>query len=535
MSLKQPYLSAAACTLLATSLALGGSCPCAAAPKSIDVMPAEAERYALLIGVEKYQDKSVGSLEGPSKDVAELKTALRMAGFPEDNIIVLASDSPAELQPTHNNIVKHLTGLKTWVPTGGLLVVAFSGHGYEPPEPGSQPYLLPSDVVFSAELEALEQTSIPLKNLHKAISGAHFKKVIVLIDACRDQFDHAKKGPASSSILTKRYEDALKWDRQNDHIEAFATLFATGEGHPAYIFKEKRESYFSYVFVQGVKGDAKDANNRITLGSLESYLENQVPPLVKKDYGERAIQEPHATISGFKANDLLIRTVSTADANFAYKYSGHIQPSGDIDDEFSKTFPLDDHLEDCRKRDDRVTTLCLGDAQSPVMLEKISALHACSNQTSISPPTPSSSDPTCIQIKYHLQGCSAHRVSTDDCSRRPGLHADIILKSTRSKHVTFESESFPERSVTDGATVLSLQYSKELPKTISHLTWTYGVSVTRQLGPALFSAHLGPENPAEQGVVADISGNGLLTVDLSKAMDSWRVLQSASTAGPPAQ
>src|SRR5204862_787792 len=113
----------------------------------ISSLPVSAKRWALVIGVDKYQDPQISPLKGSDNDARLIADALvRYAGFPRDQVVLLSTDQPAERQPTRVNILRRLSNLNTAVPKDGLLLVSFAGHGMER---GGQAFLLPSDAQIS--------------------------------------------------------------------------------------------------------------------------------------------------------------------------------------------------------------------------------------------------------------------------------------------------------------------------------------------------------------------------------------------------
>lgn len=63
--------------------------------QEVKELPAKAKRYALVIGVDEYQDEQISRLSGATNDAKALADALvRYAGFPSDQVILLASDQP---------------------------------------------------------------------------------------------------------------------------------------------------------------------------------------------------------------------------------------------------------------------------------------------------------------------------------------------------------------------------------------------------------------------------------------------------------
>src|ERR1044072_955403 len=102
------------------------------AVNTVASLPAGSKRFALIVGVDEYQDTQITSLEGAGNDAKSIVEALvRYAGFPRDQITLLTADQPVERKPTRGNILRRLSNLRTAMPKDGLLVIAFAGHGIE--------------------------------------------------------------------------------------------------------------------------------------------------------------------------------------------------------------------------------------------------------------------------------------------------------------------------------------------------------------------------------------------------------------------
>ena len=98
---------------------------------------------------------------------------------------------------------------------------------------------------------------------------------------------------------------------RNSEVIAFATLYATDVGQVAYEYKEKKQGYFTWAIVQGLKGEAANDTGEVTLAGLVKYLQEVVPKRVQLDLGGGKKQKPFAIIEGYKADDLVL-SVSNA-------------------------------------------------------------------------------------------------------------------------------------------------------------------------------------------------------------------------------
>jgi hypothetical protein len=269
--------------------------------ESVKSLPAYAKRYALVIGVDQYADTQITTLGGASNDAKALANALvEHAGFPGEQVTVLASDQPAERHPTRGNILRRLSNLAAVVPPDGLILVSFAGHGIER---GGHAFLLPSDSQVSNDVELLEQTAINVSQIKDRIKKIGVRQVLMILDACRN--DPVGRANADNP-LTAAYTRGFNFDLRNREVQAFATLYATEVGHRAYEYKEKNQGYFTWILVEALSGGAANEKGEVTLAGLIKYLQERVPKRVLQDLGPGKDQRPFAVIEGYRADELVI-------------------------------------------------------------------------------------------------------------------------------------------------------------------------------------------------------------------------------------
>ena len=267
----------------------------------IKVLPGNAKRYALIIGVDQYADTQITTLGGAGNDAKTLANALiQYAGFPGEQVTLLASDQPTERQPTRGNILRRLSNMAAVVPPDGLILISFAGHGIER---GGQAFLLPSDSQVSNDVELLEQTAINVSQIRDRIKKIGVRQVLMIVDACRN--DPVGRANADNP-LTPAYTRGFNFDLRNHEVEAFATLYATEVGHRAYEYKEKKQGYFTWMLVEALRGGAANEKGEVTLASLVKYLQERVPKRVLQDLGPGKDQKPFAVIEGYRADELVI-------------------------------------------------------------------------------------------------------------------------------------------------------------------------------------------------------------------------------------
>ncbi|HSE97956.1 MAG TPA: caspase family protein, partial [Blastocatellia bacterium] len=128
-------------------------------------------------------------------------------------------------------------------------------------------------------------------------------QVVLILDACRN--DPIGRANADNP-LTRAFTQGFNFDVRNREVTAFATLYATAVGARAYEYKEKKQGYFTWVLVEGLKGRAANERGEVTLASLVKYLQERVPKQVLLDLGSGKEQKPFAVIEGYRAEELVI-------------------------------------------------------------------------------------------------------------------------------------------------------------------------------------------------------------------------------------
>jgi uncharacterized caspase-like protein len=279
-----------------------------ATPVPVASLPAISKRWALIVGVDQYEDKQITPLYAASNDATALADAfIRYAGFPKEQVIVLASNQPAERQPTRGNLLLRLANLARLIPRDGLLLFAFAGHGIER---NNEAFLLPSDAKMSDNLRVLQATALGVTEIKEWVQEMGVRQVLVLLDACRN--DPTSGRGETPNAMTEAYRQGFDFEGRNSQVEAFATLYATQVGQRAYEYAEKKHGYFTWAVVEGLKGRAANNRGEVTLAALERFIQEAVPRQIGLDLGAGKDQRPFADVRGFKAGDLILAKVDVA-------------------------------------------------------------------------------------------------------------------------------------------------------------------------------------------------------------------------------
>jgi hypothetical protein len=283
--------------------------PALRADIALSTLPAVEKRWALVVGVDRYDDPQIVPLRGAGNDAAAMAEAItRYAGFPSEQVVLLSPDQPRNRQPTRANILFQISNLSQLVPKDGLFLFFFAGHGVE--REGNA-FLMPADARMTENIKILEATGIGVPNLRTWIEDMKVKQVLMFLDACRNN-PVAGRGGDEPNELTETFTQGFRFDQRNEGIEAFAVLYATAIGQRAYEYSERRHGYFTWAVVEALKGGAANEKGEVTLAGLEKYVQDVVPRRVQIELGAEKAQRPFAEVSGYRASELVIANVAQA-------------------------------------------------------------------------------------------------------------------------------------------------------------------------------------------------------------------------------
>ena len=268
---------------------------------AVKELPPPSKRYALLIGVSEYERPDITSLPAAVNDADMLADALiKYAGFPKDNVIVLATNKEKDFQPEGYTIISYISRLAQIAGREqGLFLLSYSGHGYEL---DGQAFFLGSDARLEDDIEVLKRTCVSWADISLFVGRANVPQAIVLLDACRNN-PQRSRGQQNEHRVTQIYERGLLSRKGDKQPKALLKMLSTQRGDLAYEDPESKMGFFTAAFVDGIKGAAADDNGTVTLAHLRTYLEDSVPARAKLK-GKR--QVPVIEVSNYDERRLVL-------------------------------------------------------------------------------------------------------------------------------------------------------------------------------------------------------------------------------------
>jgi hypothetical protein len=308
-------------SMLLVPLVTSARSQCHAVNHSVDTLPPPGKRFALLIGVSRYRH-NISPLDGPANDVQKLQSALvDFAGFDPSHIKILSSESSDQNDlPTKDNIIAALNHMQSDI-AGGLLLVAFSGHGVFK---FGVPYLLTYETVPDNSFDIAE-TAASNEWLKRKLATINAKDVILLLDSCQNDPDVAKS-LSDDSHMSPEFKAAFDMLVTQPN-QAGLVLYATSPPHKAYINDDKL-GFFTAAVTEGLSGKAsKNGTAAVTLGDLIDYVKQTVPSKVKSE--RNAVQDPSDCYDRYDLSAKLVEPgLTTKQDPAAQRFTIHVQHTG---------------------------------------------------------------------------------------------------------------------------------------------------------------------------------------------------------------
>ncbi len=221
--------------------------------------PERPDDFAIVIGIDGYKD--LPSAQFAERDAKAVAAHVRALGVPRRHIIHLSGSDAS-----YSSIKKYLN---SWLPRNvkptSRVFFYFSGHGAPDVDTG-EAYLVPWD----GDAAFLEDTAYPIKRLYSSLDKLKAKEVIVTLDACFS-------GAGGRSVLAKGARPLVtKVNIGKTTSGRISILTAASANQITTTLEEEGHGMFTYYFLKGLNGAAKDTEGRITAKSLYRYLKPKV-------------------------------------------------------------------------------------------------------------------------------------------------------------------------------------------------------------------------------------------------------------------
>ena len=235
------------------------------------------DKYALIVGINEYQDSNLRNLQYAVSDAEAIRSIL-IDGyhFPEDNVILLK-----DKRATREDIMASLSRyIEDDIEENSQLLVYFAGHGTTIGNEFNQlGYLLPHDAKIGSQRETYS-TGIPMDDIQRISRALRPKHVLFLMDACYGGLANARA--AKSSVFVR---DAL--DRNARQL-----ITAGSADEEVVESAEWGHSALTKVLIDALDEGLADGNDDGIIPAIElfNYIEQRVPYFAEDQGGKQTPQ-----------------------------------------------------------------------------------------------------------------------------------------------------------------------------------------------------------------------------------------------------
>ena len=229
--------------------------------------------FALVIGIEKYS--ALVSADFAERDAEAVRENLIALGYPARNILYLTGERAGRA-----SIEKYV---ESWLPRNvnenSRVLVYFSGHG-APDVASGDAYLVPWD----GDAKFLENTGYSVKRLYKKLNTLKAKQVIVAMDSCFS-------GAGGRSVIAKGTRPLVnKVDTGVDTMGKLVVFSASSADEVTGTEESQGHGIFTYYFLKGLAGAAKNGDGEVTVKGLYDYLEPKVQDAARRQNRDQTPQ-----------------------------------------------------------------------------------------------------------------------------------------------------------------------------------------------------------------------------------------------------
>jgi serine/threonine-protein kinase len=234
--------------------------PDARSPAALSIAalrPADPRRWAVLIGIQEYDDRTLGPLTHTVADAQLVRDRLvRRYRVPDDQALLLANESRVRLEQGIPDLLRRAG-------EGDNVIVYFAGHAFA--DTDGKVYLAPKD--FDRKRPAV--SGLALEWLVEQFEQCPAKEKLLLLDST-----HAGEGPDLAGEPSAA--EMLKSLKAPPGRSPLRTVTAVGSCSPnerGYVLPAKEHGLFAYCLAEGFSGKAdKNRDNRLEPTELFSFL-----------------------------------------------------------------------------------------------------------------------------------------------------------------------------------------------------------------------------------------------------------------------
>ena len=240
-------------------------------------------KWAVVIGVEKYSDPRISSLDFCVDDAQEMASVLveKCGYLPERVLVITDEENDADRRPTCDNLRQQVRRWLLKAQPGDTVLVFFSGHGFSQDGEG---FLASGD----CRKDNLGLTCLRTSEVRRMLSDCKAGQKLLALDCCRAG---ATRGGEGSSTRGVSIENAF------GSAKGLITLAGCNPEQFSHEWPKQQRGFFTHFLSFGLRGAAdRDRNGVVDSDELYTYVFKQVPQAVRHERGSGSEQTPVRSI-----------------------------------------------------------------------------------------------------------------------------------------------------------------------------------------------------------------------------------------------
>lgn len=232
--------------------------PGARSPRALSVAASrgpDPRRWAVVVGIQDYEDRTLSPLKYPVADARLLRDRLvKRYRVPANQALLLADVSLVRLE-------QGTAGLLRRVRAEDKVIVYFAGHAYR--DEDGQVYLAPKN--FS--LRRPTNSGLRLQWLVDQLEACPAKEKLLLLD-CTNEGEGADRQPSTAEML-----QSLRMPPGRGPLQTVTAVASCSAGQRGFVWEDKGHGLFAYCLADGFSGRAdRNRDNRIEVTELFAFL-----------------------------------------------------------------------------------------------------------------------------------------------------------------------------------------------------------------------------------------------------------------------
>jgi hypothetical protein len=252
---------------------------------------AKGGRYALLVGVQKYDPNELRELKYSEADIEELAKVLLDSGYEETNVVRMTLKAGTEnprFLPDGDRIRKELALLLQNKSEEDVVLLGFAGHGVQfAGEQGS--YFCPQDAKLGDPA-----TLISFAEVYKQLEECKAGLKVLLVDACRNDPQADNSRSAGDADV-----NSVSMPQLTPPPGGIVAFFSCSAGQKAFEHDEIKHGVFFHYVIQGLQGAAAPKGGAsVTFDDLLPFVKRRVNDYARAKYGWPQLPESVGTSRG---------------------------------------------------------------------------------------------------------------------------------------------------------------------------------------------------------------------------------------------